>query len=239
VAIPTTGLVTGLLRGIVWAVGLIIILNFLGIPITPMLTALGVGGLAMALALQDTLANLFAGVHIMMEKSIRVGDFIRLESGQEGSVLDISWRTTRIKMLPNNLVIIPNLTLSKSIVTNYSLPEKRMSLQISVSVSYGSDLEKVEAVLKEIAEKAAGEVPGLLAEPGPTVRFTPGFGESSLDFTLICQIGEFVDQYPVQHEMRKRIYNRFKAEGLEFPFPHRTVFLREERGWNTLSPQEE
>ncbi len=231
VAIPTTGLVTGLLRGIVWAVGLIIIFNFLGIPITPMITALGVGGLAMALALQDTLANLFAGVHIMMEKSIRVGDFIRLESGQEGYVVDISWRTTRIRMLPNNMVIIPNLALSKSIVTNYHLPEKRMSLLIPVSVSYGSDPEKVEAVLKDIAEKAIGEVPGLLGDPSPAVRFIPGFGDSSLDFTLICQVQEFVDQYPVQHEMRKRIFNRFKDEGLEFPFPHRTVYLREEKEW--------
>ncbi|MEW6186244.1 MAG: mechanosensitive ion channel family protein [Thermodesulfobacteriota bacterium] len=231
IPIPTTGLVTGLLKGIIWAVGLIIILHFLGIPITPMITALGVGGLAVALALQDTLANLFAGVHIMMEKSIRVGDFIKLESGQEGYVVDITWRTTRIRMLPNNMVIIPNLALSKSIVTNYHLPEKRMSLLIPVSVRYGSDPEKVEAVLLEETKKAVGEIPGLLGDPEPAVRFIPGFGESSLDFTLICQVQEFVDQYTVQHTLRKRIYKRFQNEGLEIPFPHRTVYLREEKEW--------
>ena len=139
IPIPTTGLVNGMLQGIFWIMGSIVILNFLGIPITPMITALGVGGLAMALALQDTLANFFAGIHIMMEKSVRVGDFIKLESGQEGVVEDITWRTTRVKMLPNNMVIIPNHKFSQSIVTNFSLPDKRMSLSIPVSVSYEAD----------------------------------------------------------------------------------------------------
>ena len=169
IPIPTTGLVNGMLQGIFWVVGLIIILNFLGIPITPMITALGVGGLAMALALQDTLANFFAGIHIMMEKSIRVGDFIKLESGQEGVVEDITWRTTRVKMLPNNMVIIPNHKFSQSIVTNYSLPEKRMSLSIPVSVSYQADPEKVETVLVDEAQKAVGEHPRL-AGPSRTFR---------------------------------------------------------------------
>jgi small-conductance mechanosensitive channel len=231
VPMPATGLVKGLLQGIIWIMGLIIILNFLGIPITPMITALGVGGLAMALALQDTLANLFAGIHIMMEKSIRVGDFIKLENGQEGVVEDITWRTTRIKMVSNTMVIIPNLTLSKSIVTNYHLPEKWMSLFIPVSVSHQSDPEKVEMILLDEARLAVGEIPGLLGDPEPLVRFSPGFGNSSLDFTLICQVEEFLNQYLVQHELRKRIIKRFKVEGLEIPYPHRTVYLREEKDW--------
>lgn len=231
ISIPTTGLMNGILKGMIWIVGLIIILNFLGIPITPMITALGVGGLAMALALQDTLANLFAGIHIMMEKSIRVGDFIKLESGQEGYVEDITWRTTRVRMLPNNMVIIPNHKFSQSIVTNYYLPEKRMSLLIPISVSYQADPEKVETVLVDEAKKAVGEIPGLLGNPEPFVRFIPGFGDSSLDFTLICQVQEFVDQYLAQHELRKRIFKRLKIEELEIPYPHRTVYLREEREW--------
>jgi len=229
--IPTTGLVYGILKGTIFVIGFLIILTVLGISITPLITALGVGGLAVALALQDTLANLFAGIHILVEKSIRVGDFIKLETGQEGYVEDITWRTTRIRMLPNNIVVIPNSKLAQSIVTNYYLPEKRMSLLIPVSVSYSSDPEKVEKILVEEAKKAVGEVPGLLGEPEPFVRFIPGFGDSSLDFTLICQVKEFVDQYPVQHELRKRIFKRFKEEGIEIPFPHRTVYLREEKGW--------
>jgi small-conductance mechanosensitive channel len=237
IPIPATGLVNGLLQGIFWVVGLIVILNFLGIPITPMITALGVGGLAMGLALQDTLANFFAGIHIMMEKSIRVGDFIKLESGQEGVVEDITWRTTRVRILLNNMVIIPNLVLSKSIVTNYHLPDKKISLSIPVSVSYQADPEKVEAILVDLAKKAVGEIPGLLGRPEPFVRFTPGFGDSSLDFTLFCQVDEFVNQYPVQHELRKRIFKRLKAEDLEIPYPHRTVYLREEKEWKKGSKE--
>jgi len=233
--IPTTGLAYGILKGTILAIGFLITLSALGISITPLITALGVGGLAVALALQDTLSNLFAGIHILMEKSVRVGDFIRLESGQEGYVEDITWRTTRIRMLPNNMVVIPNSKLSQSIVTNYYLPEKRMSLLIPIGVSYSSDPERVEKILVEEAKKAIGEIPGLLGEPEPFVRFIPGFGESSLDFTLICQVREFVDQYLAQHELRKRIFKRFKDEAIEIPFPHRTVYLKEEKRKNSLN----
>lgn len=227
--IPTTGLAYGILKGTILALGLLVILSFLGISITPLITALGVGGLAVALALQDTLANLFAGIHILVEKSIRVGDFIKLETGQEGYVEDITWRTTRIKMLPNNMVVIPNNKLAQSIVTNYYLPEKRMSLSIPVSVSYNSDIDKLERILTEEAKKAVGEVSGLLGDPEPAVRFIPGFGESSLDFTLVCHVREFTDQFPVQHELRKRILKRFREEGIEIPFPHKVVYLKEEK----------
>jgi small-conductance mechanosensitive channel len=229
--IPTTGLVYGILKGTIFIIGFLIILTVLGISITPLITALGVGGLAVALALKDTLANLFAGIHILVEKSIRVGDFIRLETGQEGYVHDITWRTTRIMTLPNNIVVIPNSKLAQSIVINYHLPEKRMSVQIPISVSYFSDTEKVEQILLEEAKKAIRDIKGLLETPEPAVRFIPGFGESSLDFTVVVHVGEFTDQFPVQHELRKRIFKRFKEEGIEIPFPHRTVYLREEKDW--------
>jgi small-conductance mechanosensitive channel len=229
--IPTTGLAYGILKATIIVIGCLITLSVLGISIAPLLTALGVGGLAVALALQDTLANLFAGIHILMEKSVRVGDFIKLETGQEGYVEDITWRTTRVRMLPNNIVVIPNKNLAQSVVTNYYLPERRMSLLIPVGVSYSSDPERVEEILVEEAKKAVGEIPGLLGDPEPIVRFIPGFGDSSLDFTLICQVREFVDQYLSQHELRKRIFKRFKQEGIEIPFPQRTVYLREEKEW--------
>ncbi|WP_353683754.1 mechanosensitive ion channel family protein [Thermodesulfovibrio sp. 3907-1M] len=226
VSVQSTGLLNFIIKLTVYLIGFIVILNILGISIAPLITALGVGGLAVALALKDTLENLFAGIHIMAEKTIRVGDFIRLETGQEGYVEDISWRTTRIRMLPNNMIVIPNSKLAQSIVINYFLPEKRMSLLIPVSVSYSSDPEKVEKILIEEAKKASEEIEGLLSEPEPFVRFIPGFGESSLDFTLVCQIREFVDQYKIQHELRKRIFKRFQEEGIEIPFPQRVVWLK-------------
>ncbi|MFI5293870.1 MAG: mechanosensitive ion channel family protein [Thermodesulfovibrionales bacterium] len=230
-AIPTTGLAFGLLRGAVLSIGLLIILGVLGISIAPLITALGVGGLAVALALQDTLANLFAGIHILAERTIRVGDFVRLETGQEGLVEDISWRTTRIRMPSNNMVVITNSKLSQSIVTNYSLPEKRTFVQIQIGVGYSSDPETIERILKEVAIKATKEVPFLLADPAPDVSFSPGFGPSSLDFTVTCQLREFTDQGAAQHELRKRVFKRLREEAIEIPFPQRTVYLREEKEW--------
>ncbi|MEN2993808.1 MAG: mechanosensitive ion channel family protein [Thermodesulfovibrio sp.] len=229
VSVQSTGLLNTIIKGAVYLIGLIIILNILGVSIAPLITALGIGGLAVALALKDTLENLFAGMHIMAEKTIRVGDFIRLENGQEGYVEDISWRTTRIRMIPNNMIIIPNSKLAQSIIINYFLPEKTMSFQIPISVSYDSDPELVEKILIEEVKKAAEEVSGLLSEPPPSVRFIPGFGESSLDFTLICHVREFVDQYIVQHELRKRIFKRFQKEGIKIPFPQRVVWIKEEK----------
>jgi PAS domain S-box-containing protein len=129
-----------------------------------------------------------------------------MRTGQEGYVEDITWKTARIRMLPNNMVVIPNSKLAQSIVTNYYLPGKSMSLLIPISVSYRCDPEKIEQVLVNEAKKAIGAVPDLLGDPEPSVRFVPGFGESSLDFTLTCHI----------------------EDGIEIPFPHRTVYLKKE-----------
>jgi small-conductance mechanosensitive channel len=229
--ISVTSLLLAVVKAVFYVIGILIMLNYLGISIAPIITALGVGGLAMALALQDTLSNLFAGVHIMAEQTIRVGDFIRLETGQEGYVEDISWRTTRIRMLPNNMVIVPNNKLSQSVLTNYHLPAREMVLQVPVGVGYGSDPDVVERVLIEEATKAASDMPGLLTEPAPIVRLFPGFGESSLNFTLLCHIREIGDQGSVLAELNLRILKRFRKEGIEFPFPTRTVHLKDERSF--------
>lgn len=225
-----TGLGAALVKALIFTLGGLLVLSAMGISITPLLATLGVGGIAIGLALQDTLSNLFAGVHILVEKPVRVGDFVKLETGQEGYVTDVGWRTTRIRMLPNNMVIVPNAKLAQNILTNYYLPEQRMALLIPVSVSYASDPERVEKILVDEATRAAGDVPGLLADPPPFVRFIPGFGESSLDFTLSCQVREFVDQYLAQHELRKRILRRFRDEGIEIPFPQRVVHVRNGNG---------
>lgn len=163
---------------------------------------------------------------MLIEQPIRVGDFIKLESGQEGYVADIGWRTTRIRMLPNNMVILPTSKLTQSILTNYYLPEPRMALVIPISVSYQADPDHIERVLVEEATAAIGQIPGLLAEPAPFVRFIPGFGESSLDLSLICHVREFTDQYVAQHELRKRIFKRFQRDSIDIPFPQRTIHLR-------------
>jgi len=216
---PVTGLARTAARGAVFVVGGLVLLGELGIKITPILTALGVGGLAVALALQDTLSNLFAGMHLLADRPIRVGDYVKIANDAEGFVVDVGWRSTRVRMLPNNIVVVPNKRVAESVITNYDLPESRLSLLVNVSVSYASNPDHVERVLVEEATRAAREVPGLLAEPAPFVRLIPGFGAYSLDFTLICQVASFVDQFLAQHELRKRILQRFRAEGIEIPLP--------------------
>jgi small-conductance mechanosensitive channel len=225
-ALPVTSMTQNLARLAVIIVGLLLLLNTLGMTITPLLTALGVFGLAVSLGLQDTLANFFAGFNVSLSGHVRLGDYIKLDSGEEGYVADIAWRSTTIQSLSNNLIIVPNSKLAQAIVTNYHLPEKRISLSIPVSVSYDSDPDRIENILVEEAQKGTGVIPGLLAEPEPRARLNPGFGSSSLDFTLICHVAEFTDQYSVQHELRKRILLRFRREKIEIPFPIRTVYLK-------------
>ncbi len=225
---PSLGILNLLGKALIIIIGLLITLDSLSISISPLLTTLGIGGLAVALAFKDTLANFFAGLYILADEPIRTGDYIKIEGGPEGYVVGVGWRSTRIRTLANNIVVIPNAKVSESIITNYFLPERRMSLLLNISVSYGSDSRKVEGILLDEAKRAAGEVEGLLTDPAPSVRLIPGFGESSLNFTLICQIREFVDQYSVQHELRHRILGRLRKEGIEIPFPQRTVHLRKE-----------
>ena len=219
---------TFLIRLLFAMIAVIIVLENLGIHLTAVWTTLGVGSVAVALALQDTLSNFFAGLYIMVDRPINPGDYVKLDSGQEGHVQHIGWRSTQLRTLQNNMVYLPNSTLSKAVITNYSAQEERMSLLIPVSVAYGSDPRRVEQVLAELAIEAAKDAehcPGLLAFPEPFVRFIPGFGASSLDFTLIVQVGKFVDQYAVQTELRNRIVERLNKEGIGIPFPTRTLVL--------------
>ncbi|HLK68796.1 MAG TPA: mechanosensitive ion channel family protein [Bryobacteraceae bacterium] len=224
-ALPVTTLTENLAQLTVVLIGIVLLLKALGLEITPMLTALGVGGLAVALAMQDTLSNLFAGFYIAVARQIRLGDYIKLNTGEEGYVGDITWRSTTIRGLGNNMVIIPNAKLAQAIVTNYYLPEKRMSASLQVSVSYDSDEERIEQMLLEIVKKGVGEIPGLLGEPAPGVTLDPGFGDSGISFSVGFQVAEFAQQYGVRHELRKRILRRFRAEGIQMPFPTRTLYL--------------
>ena len=221
-----SSLTENLVRIVVLLVGGMVVLNTFGISILPMLTALGVGGIAVALALQDTLSNFFGGFYVSIAGQVRIGDYIKLDSGEEGYIIDIRWRNTSLRSLQNNVIIVPNAKLAKATITNYDLMDQAMSVSIVVSVSYDCDPEIVEKILLDIARVASGQVPGLLVEPHPVVRFIPGFGASSLDLTLTCFVQKFADQYLVQHELRKRIFKRFRDEQIEMPFPTRTVYMR-------------
>ncbi|MEW6192360.1 MAG: mechanosensitive ion channel family protein [Bacillota bacterium] len=224
--LPSTTLFVNITKLLVFIVGLLVTLQTLGISITPVLTALGVGGLAVALALQDTLSNLFSGIHVIASRQIKPGDYVRLETGEEGYVEDMNWRNTTIRMLPNNMVIVPNAKLASAIVTNYYLPEQEMSVLVQVGVSYASDLEKVERITIEVAREVMKEVPGGVPEFDPFIRYHT-FGDFSINFTVILRVKEFVDQYPVKHEFIKRLHKRYAEEDIEIPFPIRTVYLKD------------
>ncbi len=228
VTLQVTGLGQFLAKAAIISIGIVILLAELGIEITPLIASLGIGALAVALALQDTLSNIFAGFYILADRPIRIGDYIMVEGAGEGYVIDVGWRSTKIRTLQNNVVIIPNKKLAESVITNYYLPDKPVSVLINIGVSYKEDPERVEKILLEEALKASKEIPGMLEDPAPFVRFLPGPGEYSLNFTIICRAREFTDQYLIRHEMYKRIFKRFREEGIEIPFPIRTVYLREE-----------
>ena len=229
-AVAVTGLAQTSARAAVLVIGGLVLLAALGVQITPLLTALGVGGLAVALALQDTLSNLFAGLHLLADKPIRVGDYVKLADGVEGYVVDVGWRSTRVRQLQNSIAIVPNSSVAKSTIVNFHLPELRFAITIRVSVDYTSDPDRVEAVLVEEAQRAAGDVAGVLAEPAPIARLIPGFTESGLEFSLTCYVATYVDQYPVQHELRKRILRRFRAEGIALSLAARVIHLRPDDG---------
>jgi len=222
----------------VWGIGISVTLNQLGISIAPLLTALGVGGLAVALALQDTLSNLFAGIHIILSKQVRVGDYIKLESGAEGFVTDINWRNTTIRALANNMVVIPNSKLASAIATNFNMPDSEMAVSIPVGVAYNSDLEKVERITLETATEIQTEVEGALSGYVPSIRFHT-FGENSIQFSVNLRVREFTDQYLVKHEFTKKLHNRYKAEGIEFPLPQRTLSLHKDTVFRLESAQAE
>lgn len=222
--------VSSLTRNVAWALiavlGLLVILNGLGLSITPMLTALGVGGLAVALALQEPLANFFAGLFITLAGQVRLGDYVKLDSGQEGYVVDFSWRSTRLRMLANNLILVPNARLAQAIVVNHDLPSQDLAVLVEVGVDYDSDLGRVERVVVEVGREVMTQVPGGVPEFEPFIRYHT-FGESSIDFTVILRAREFVDQYLIKHEFVKRLHARFADEGIVIPFPIRTIAHRD------------
>lgn len=205
--------------------GVLGIMRIIGFDIGPFLAGGAIGGLAVALALQDTLGNIFAGFHLSIDQPIRVGDFVRLESGEEGFVEEIGWRNTRIRMWANNIVIIPNSKLSQSIIVNYCLPTTEMAVYVSCGISYASDLHHVEKIAVSVGKQVAGEVEGASKEWEPVVRWKE-FGNSAITFTIILRVVDFASQFALQSEYIKALHSRFKQEKIEIPFPIQTVILK-------------
>jgi small-conductance mechanosensitive channel len=236
-AVPVTTLSRNLAQIVVVILGISAILWHFDLSVAPLLTALGVGGLAVALALQDTLSNVFGGFYVAVARQVQMGDYVKLNTGEEGYVTDIGWRCTTFRAQANNMIIVPNAKLSQAIVTNYSLPEKWIGSGVQVTVAMDSDPDLVERVLLEIGRQGVPEIPGMRAGTEPAVAFDPGFAESGLGFSLNYQVSDFASQAIVRNELRRRILRRFRAEGIVLPFPARSLYVHPADGVNPLKPE--
>ncbi len=226
--LPTTSILGNIAKAIVYVIGFIFILQTFGVAIAPLVTALGVGGIAVALALQPTLSNLFSGLQLIASGKINIGDFIQLESGQKGFIRDITWRNTTIETAQNNVIVVPNTKMADSIVENFFLTDKKITFNILVGVSYESDLEKVESVSIAVAKEILEKEPGGIKEFEPFVRFY-NFGDSSIDLKIFLQVMEYADQFMITSKFIKALHATYNKEGINIPFPIRTVYMKNEK----------
>jgi len=220
--VPSTSIFLSLTRIITIILGCLIALQSVGISIAPILTALGVGGLATALALQPTLSNLFSGIQILASRAINPGDFIRLGTGEEGYVQDISWRIATIRTPANNLVLVPNAKLADAVVTNFHALDREIGLPVALTVAYGSDLAVVERVTLQVARDVLQEVQGGVVGHDPLIRYT-GLGDHAIQFNAVLRVKEWGDQALVRHEFLRRILLAYRAENIEIPYPQMVV----------------
>ena len=202
------------------AAGVFMLLNRWNVNITPLLASAGIVTAAFALAAKDTLANFFGGVSIFMDRPYRLGDFILLDTGERGEVVDIGVRSTRIKTRDDVLVTIPNAQMANATIVNETQPAPRYRCRTKVGVSYNSDPRQVEKVLLACIK----EIPEILQFPNPRVRFRT-FGDSSLDFELLAWVRDPQDRGRIVHNMNFRIFYAFQEAGIEIPFPQRVVHM--------------
>ncbi len=209
---------------IIYAIAFMVMLSRLNIDISPILAGLGIGGLAVALALQSTLSNFLAGTYVITDSVIHKGHYIMLDNGTEGNVEEIGWRTTKIRTWQGNLVVLPNSRLADAIVTNFERPEVAMLFAVDCGVSYNSDLQKVEKVTLEVAknlmQNSAAGVKGF----EPVLRFKQ-FGDSNINFSVVLKGVDRPAQFILKHEFIKQLHARFQQEGIAIEYPVRKVLF--------------
>lgn len=210
----------------IYAIGLLVAMDSIGVSISPILAGLGIGGLAVALAVQPTLSNFFAGTYVITEGELKEGDFIELDGGPSGYVVDVGWRSTKIRSRYNNLVIIPNSKMAESIVTNYYSPSPAMNVIATCGVTYDVDLGHVENCAREEATRLIEESPYAVKDAVPFIGFS-NFGDSNIDFYVFCQAVDRAGTFMLKSELIKRIHARFKEEHIEINYPVRKLVLPE------------
>jgi small-conductance mechanosensitive channel len=210
-----SGLTQNVVRLVIVTFGLLVVLNGLGVEIRPMLAALGVGGLAVALALQEPLSNLFAGLFVTMAGQIRIGDYVKLDSGLEGRVADFNWRSTSLEV-GTGIAVVPNNKLAQATVVNHNLPASDVLVQIEFVVDYDSDAQEVETLILRVAHELQATAEGIVRTFEPNVRFL-SFGDVGLRGTVQLRARSHPDVPLVKHLFITRLHAAFKAQGVEIP----------------------
>ncbi len=221
----SSSILENIAKSLIYCVGFIFILRNFGVEIAPLLAALGVGGLAVALALQPTLSNLFSGLQIIASGKINIGDFVQLENGQRGFIKDITWRNTTITTLQNNIIILPNSKMADSTIENFILEDRKITFNVVVGVSYDSDLDLVEKTTIDVIRTILNEEKGGVKDFEPFVRYFQ-FGENSIGLKAFLQVEEFADQQPITSAFIKELHKVFKEKGIQIPFPSRTIYMK-------------
>ncbi|UCG03969.1 MAG: mechanosensitive ion channel [Candidatus Heimdallarchaeota archaeon] len=224
-ALAATSIVTNLMSFIYLLLGFLIIIQSLGIDITPLLTLLGVGGLTVALALQPTLSNFFAGVYLLASREFKIGDYIKLDTGEEGYITDMTWRHTIIRPPARYDIIIPNAKLSTATVTNFGVSDKETALSIPVGVGYDSNLNFVEHVTIDVALETVKQVQGETPSIQPYIRYHT-FSPSSIDFFVNIYSKNLRDRAKIRHEFIKNLFERYKKEEIDIPFPTSVIISK-------------
>ena len=219
----TPGLLNKTLNVIIYIIAIAVILGYFKFDITPLIAGVGLGALAIGLALQSTLSNFFAGVHLISDKPINVGDYIELDENTSGVIEDIGWRSTRIKTLTDNLLIIPNGKLAESNIINYSLPVKDFSIWVPCGVAYESDLKKVEQVTLEVARHIQQTADGAVKDFKPAFRYKE-FGDSNINFIAVLRLEDPFKRFTVRNEFIKELKERFDREKIEISWPIRKIY---------------
>lgn len=202
--------------------GVTFLLNALGINVALLVAGVGVGASIVALAAKDVFSSFFAGLQVMLDRPFKINDRVMLDSGEICEVKKIGIRSTQLYDLINHdIIIIPNTTIAANKITNYSEPDNHRALHTSIGVAYGSDVEKVESILLDIANKHPDIVHNNKAQM-PYVRFS-NFGSSSLDFSIWYYVDDIKKMWRVNSEIKAQISNRFNEEGIEIPFPQNVI----------------
>jgi MscS family membrane protein len=199
------------------------LLSLWKVNITPLVASAGIAGAAVAFAAKDTLGNLFGGISIFLDKPFKLGDYVILDQGERGEVMMIGIRSTRIKTRDDVLITIPNAIIANNKIINESAPVPMFRIKIPATVAYGSDIDLVEKILIEVASKNSN----LVKNPEPRVRFR-AFGDSALNYELLCWAKESVLRGITIHQLNSSIYKKFNESGVKIPFPQRDVHIYKE-----------